>query len=68
MSFPFNEAISLLFYPAHGFLAMQLYRVHYPAKRMSQFESVAWSIIHSFVNRTPSVPERKAQFLLKNLI
>ena len=49
MNFPFNEAISLLLYLAPGFLAMQLYRVHYPAKRMSQFESVAWSIIHSFI-------------------
>lgn len=49
MSFPFNEAISLLLYLAPGFLAMQLYRVHYPAKRMSQFEGVAWSIIHSFI-------------------
>ena len=49
MSFPFNEAIGLLLYLAPGFLAMQLYRVRYPAKRMSQFESVAWSIIHSFI-------------------
>ena len=49
MGIPFNEAIGLLLYLAPGFLAMQLYRVSYPAKRMSQFENVAWSIVHSFI-------------------
>ena len=49
MSIPFNEAIGLLLYLTPGFLAMQFYRVSYPAKRMSQFESIAWSIVHSFI-------------------
>ena len=48
MNIPFNEAIGLLLYLTPGFLAMQLYRVSYPAKRISQFENVAWSIVHSF--------------------
>ena len=46
---PFNEAIGLLLYLAPGFLAIQLYRVSYPAKRMSQFEHVALSIVYSFI-------------------
>ena len=49
MGIPFNEAIGLLLYLAPGFLAMQLYRISYPAKRISQFENVAWSIVHSFI-------------------
>ena len=38
-----------MLYLTPGFLAMQLYRVSYPAKRTSQFESIAWSIVHSFI-------------------
>lgn len=38
-----------MLYLTPGFLAMQLYRVRYPAKRISQFESIAWSIVHSFI-------------------
>ena len=49
MGIPFNDAIGLLLYLTPGFLAMQLYRVSYPAKRMSQFEHVASSIVHSFI-------------------
>ena len=49
MGIPFNEAIGLLLYLAPGFLAIQLYRVSYPAKRMSQFEHVALSIVYSFI-------------------
>ena len=47
---PFGEAISLLLYlVVPGFLARQLYRARYPAKRLSQFEGVVWSIIHSLI-------------------
>ena len=46
---PFGEAISLLLYLVPGFLARQLYRARYPAKRLSQFEGVVWSIIHSLI-------------------
>ena len=49
MGIPFNEAIGLLLYLTPGFLAIQLYRVSYPAKRMSQFEHVALSIVYSFI-------------------
>ena len=49
MNIPFNEAIGRLLYLAPGFLAMRLYRACYPANRMSQFEGIAWSIVHSFI-------------------
>ncbi len=46
---PFGEAIGLLLYLVPGFLARQLCRIRYPAKRFSQFENVVWSIIHSLI-------------------
>lgn len=46
---PFGEAIGLLLYLVPGFLARQLCRARYPAKRFSQFEEVVWSIIHSLI-------------------
>lgn len=46
---PFGEAIGLLLYLVPGFLARQIYRARYPAKRLSQFEGVVWSIIHSLI-------------------
>ena len=48
MKFPFGDVVVLLLYLLPGFLAMQLYRARYPAKRLSQFESIVWSILHSF--------------------
>ena len=48
-SVPFGEAIGLLLYLVPGFLARQLFRARYPAKRLSQFEGVVWSIIHSLI-------------------
>lgn len=44
---PFGEAIGLFLYLVPGFLARQICRARYPAKRLSQFENVVWSIIHS---------------------
>ena len=47
MKFPFGDVVVLLLYLLPGFLAMQLYRARYPGKRLSQFESIVWSILHS---------------------
>lgn len=49
MTIPFNEAIVLLLSLLPGFLTIQLYRARYPAKRVSQFEIIVWSILHSFI-------------------
>ena len=46
---PFGEAIGFLLYLVPGFLARQICRNYYPAKRLSHFESIVWSIIHSLV-------------------
>lgn len=47
MKFPFGDVVVLLLYLLPGFLAMQLYRARYPSKRLSQFEAIVWSILHS---------------------
>ncbi len=49
MKIPFGDAVVLLLYLLPGFLAMQLFRARYPAKRVSQFEVVVWSVLHSFL-------------------
>jgi hypothetical protein len=46
---PSLDAFVLLLYLLPGFLATQLYRAKYPAKRVSQFEVVVWSVLHSFI-------------------
>ncbi|MDE0145846.1 MAG: DUF6338 family protein [Nitrospira sp.] len=38
-----------MLYLVPGFLARQIFRTRYPAKRLSQFEGVVWSIIHSLI-------------------
>lgn len=49
MKFPTIDAVVLLLFLVPGFLAIQLYRAKYPAKRITQLEIVIWSILHSFV-------------------
>ena len=49
MKLPFGDAFVLLLFLLPGFLAMQIYRARYPAKRLSQFEVIVWSVLHSFV-------------------
>lgn len=49
MQIPSLDAFVLLLYLLPGFLATQLYRAKYPAKRVSQFEVVVWSVLHSFL-------------------
>lgn len=49
MQIPSIDAFVLLLYLLPGFLATQLYRARYPAKRIGQFEAVVWSVLHSFV-------------------
>lgn len=49
MKIPSIDAFVLLLYLVPGFLATQLYRARYPAKRVSQFEVVVWSVLHSFI-------------------
>lgn len=49
MEIPSIDAFVLLLYLLPGFLATQLYRARYPAKRIGQFEAVVWSVLHSFV-------------------
>ena len=40
---------TVLLYALPGFLAVQLYRTFYPAKRQSQFEIIVHSLLHSFI-------------------
>lgn len=49
MKIPLGDVLVLLLYLLPGFLAVQLYRAHYPAKPQSQFEVAVWSILHSFI-------------------
>lgn len=46
-----GDVIVVLLYLLPGFVAMQLYRACYPAKRQSQFEIIVWSLLHSFIIR-----------------
>ena len=49
MKIPLGDTLVLLLYLLPGFLAMQIYRVRYPAKPLSRFEAIGWSILHSFL-------------------
>jgi len=45
----FKDILSVLLYLLPGFLARELYRAKYPAKKVSDFEMITWSVLHSFV-------------------
>ena len=44
-----SNVSDILLYALPGFLAVQLYRTFYPAKRQSQFEIIVHSVLHSVI-------------------
>lgn len=48
MEAPFKDVFVLLLYLLPGFLSLQLKRAKYPAKKLSDIETIIWSVAHTF--------------------
>lgn len=48
MEVPFKDVFVLLLYLLPGFLSLQLKRAKYPAKKLSDIETIIWSVAHTF--------------------
>lgn len=46
---PAEHLVDFLVYVMPGFIALQLFRARYPAKKLSEFLQVAWSLIYGVI-------------------
>jgi len=46
---PAEHLVDFLVYVMPGFIALQLFRSKYPAKQLSEFLQVAWSLIYGVI-------------------
>jgi hypothetical protein len=49
---PAEHLVDFLVYVMPGFIALQLFRAKYPAKKVSEFLQVAWSLIYGVILAT----------------
>jgi Family of unknown function (DUF6338) len=49
---PAEHLVDFLVYVMPGFIALQLFRAKYPAKKLSEFLQVAWSLIYGVILAT----------------
>lgn len=49
---PVEHLVDFLVYVMPGFIALQLFRAKYPAKKLSEFLQVAWSLIYGVILAT----------------
>ena len=49
---PAEHLVDFLIYVMPGFIALQLFRAAYPAKKLSEFVQVAWSLIYGVILAT----------------
>ena len=49
---PAEHLVDFLVYVMPGFIALQLFRAAYPAKKLSEFVQVAWSLIYGVILAT----------------